>query len=73
MPIEEIKLLEMRKAQRISERDYQLILNALRKKSEVSIYSWFINPFRRIAGVSALTSGFLILIILSIAGSIAGV
>ncbi|CDZ77961.1 hypothetical protein BN59_02257 [Legionella massiliensis] len=72
---EETKLLMMRKDNKISESDYQMLLAALNKKSLCTQIenSIFINPFQKIAGFKALTLGLILLILMSALGVYADV
>ncbi len=65
-------MLEERK---ISQEDYLLLSNALKKKSVFANLenSILINPFKRIAGIKALLLGFILLVLMSILGSYANI
>jgi hypothetical protein len=73
MKHEKKKLLAMLNENKITKDDYQLLLNAIEGKSQQSLYSWFINPFAKIAGFRALVIGIIIIIALSVSGEFAQV
>lgn len=72
---EELKLLAMFKENKISSSEYQMLLTALNKQSFCTQIenSWFINPFQKIAGFKALLLGLVVLVIMSLVGTYAGV
>ena len=67
---EQERLLTMRKENKISECDYQMLSNALNKKSIFADIenSMLINPFQKIAGFKALILGLTLMLIMSILG-----
>lgn len=73
MSREQQKLAQMLQENKINEADYRLLLSALERTSEQSIFSWMINPFQKIAGLQALVLGLLVILSLSIIGTYARV
>lgn len=69
------QLLNMRKENKISESDFEILSEALTKNSFCSILenSILINPFQKIAGFKALFIGIIIMLLMSILGVYASV
>lgn len=67
---EQERLLAMRRENRLSEQDYQMLTEALNKKSLCTELenSLLFNPFRKIAGFKALFLGFILIVIMSFIG-----
>lgn len=72
---EQKRLLAMLEENKISETDYQLISSALNKKSVFTDIenSILINPFQKIAGFKALLLGLILMISMSLLGTVVGV
>ena len=73
MKKEQDRLLNMRNEKKISEQDYNLLLDALNKPSFCTQVenSIFMNPFQRIAGLKSLCMGIVLMVIMSVVGSYA--
>ena len=68
-------LMSMLKDDKITQDDYNLLLAALNKKSFIERMSgaFLINPFQKIAGVKALFTGGIVMLMMSYLGVIANV
>lgn len=75
MEKEKKRLIRMLQENKISEKEYQLLSSALAKKSllDNSVLSVLVNPFNKIAGITALLGGLFILAAMSMIGVHAGV
>lgn len=69
------RLLKMRKENKISERDFDMLSGALTKNSFCSTLenSMLINPFQKIAGFKALFIGLILMLVMSVIGVYANV
>ncbi len=67
------RLLNMYKENKITEEEYQLLINTLEKKSSFAhlVFSTIVNPFQKVAGIQALIIGLTIMVCMSYLGSIA--
>jgi hypothetical protein len=72
---EQKRLLTMLQENKISVTDYQLISEALNKKSVFADIenSMLINPFQKIAGSKALLIGLILMVVMSIVGAFANI
>jgi len=68
-------LMSMLKENKISDKDYNLLMSALQKKTffEKLSSSLLLNPFQKLAGFHALLAGIMILLCMSYLGTIAKV
>lgn len=66
-------LLNMLSEHKVTENEYKVLSNALDKKTSIgySIFSFAINPFRKIAGGYSLALGLIVIICLSLLGTLA--
>lgn len=69
------RLLKMRKENKISENDFEMLSSALTKNSFCSTLenSKLINPFQKIAGLRALLIGIMLMVVISALGVYANV
>lgn len=75
MSKEKERLIRMLHENKISEEDYKLLSAALDKKSSLAsqLFSIFINPFQKVAGLYALIIGLVFIVSISYLGVIAEV
>lgn len=70
---EKDRLLNMLRDKKISEDEYKILASAMDKKPSFmsTLFSLLLNPFQKIAGLSALSIGFGIILLISALGVIA--